>query len=211
MPVAYDPDTQAALESGRVATRDLILFDFGSGLYGFWNGVGVFTYNGVDYKSAGSLIQVSPVRSSLDLSAQRLEVRLSSRPNTALTPEVLSDIWDEVYHFRPVTLMLAFFDIDTRALLSVESVGRGYIDRVEAQESQNQPMALVFDIESRFRIHQRSNYRVRSDADQKRILSTDTGLRHVAKVGTERVLVGRIDSPPEQPRKKNWLQRLFGM
>ncbi len=39
MPLSFAPATVAQMASGRSAERDMILFDFPSGLWGFWSGL----------------------------------------------------------------------------------------------------------------------------------------------------------------------------
>ena len=48
---SFLPATQASLDAGRIVDRRLVLLNFASGLYGFWSGLGPFTYNGVTYSA----------------------------------------------------------------------------------------------------------------------------------------------------------------
>jgi hypothetical protein len=136
--------------------------------------------------------------------------RLTAIENTDLTPDILATIEQEVYHQRTCTISTAYFNAETYELLSVEVEYRGYIDRIVHTESINGEAVLEAHLESRFRDHQRNGYRVRSDTDQKRIHAGDNGLRHVTAVSTEKVLFGRSEQPPPAPKKKSWLQRIFG-
>jgi len=214
MPRAFTPATTTALEGGRIIDRGMILFDLGSGLYGFWTGVGTFTFETVNYVGSGSLIQVDGIKQSTGLGAVQVVARLTAIENSALTPDTLASIESEVYHQRPCTIMTAYFNADTYVLLSVEVEYRGYVDRIVHTESIDGQAVLEVHLESKFRDHQRTGYRVRSDHDQKRILSTDNGLRHVTSVSHERVLFGRAEQTPQaiQPVKKpkSFFDRLFG-
>lgn len=213
MPRSLNSSTQAALDAGRVVDRRLFLLDLGSGLYGFHTGLGPFVYNGVTYKGAGSLISIQGMRQTSDLSSVQVVARLSSIPNTALTPEVLATIENEVYHQRPAQILTAYFHPDTYAFLSAELEYRGYIDRIVHDEG---PGGYYIDVhlESRFRDHQRRGYRVRSSADQQRIDAADTGLRHLTAVSSETVTFGRSNtaatSPQFVPKKKGFFERIFG-
>jgi hypothetical protein len=206
---AIAPETAAALNAGAIVERGLILFDLGSGLYGFWTGAGPFAYEGVTYQGAGSLIQVDGLKQTSGLEAVPVVARLTAIANTDLTPDVLASIEQEVYHQRPCTISTAYFHPETHALLSVEVEYRGYIDRVVHTENAEGEAVLEAHLESRFRDHQRTGYRVRSDADQKRIDPTDDGLRHVASVATERVLFGRSEQPAPAPQKKKKFLGIF--
>src|SRR4051812_31410285 len=131
---SFAPATQDALDAGRIVDRRMVLFDFASGLYGFWSGLGPFVYNGTTYQGAGSLLQIEGVRQTSDLSAVQVVGRLTGIPNSALSPDVLATIESEVYHQRPCTLAVAYFHPTTYALLSVEIDYRGVIDRIVHKE-----------------------------------------------------------------------------
>jgi hypothetical protein len=209
---ALAPATSAALNAGDVGKRTLILFDFGSGLYGFWSGVGTLSHDGVDYLGAGSLISIDDLRQTSSLDAVQVVARLTGVPNSDLTPDTLATIENEHYHQRPCTISTAYFSTATGALLSVELEFDGVIDRMPHFESEDGTAVLEAHLESRFVDHRRSDYRVRSDGDQKRIHPSDEGLRHVTIVATERVVFGRSESPAPTPqrKKKGFLERFFG-
>ena len=191
---SFTAATQAALDAGRIVDRRMVLLDLGSGLYGFWSGLGPFSYNGVTYQGAGSLLEIDGVRQTSDLSAVQVVGRLTGIPNSLLTPDVLATIESEVYHQRPCTLAIAYFHPSTFALLSVEVDYRGVIDRIVHREQSDDAAVLEVQLESRFRDHQKGGYRVRSDADQRRIDPNDDSLRHVTQVVNEQVIFGRLDS-----------------
>lgn len=207
---AINPTTLTALEAGSIIDRGMILLDLGSGLYGFWTGLGDFTYSGVTYKGAGSLISVDGVKQTADLSSTQVVARLTAIENTDLTPDVLATIENEVYHQRPCTIYTAYFDPVNYALLSVEMEYRGYIDQVVHTETVDGTAVLEARLESRFRDHQRSGYRVRSHTDQQLLFGGDDGLRHVATVGRERVRFGSVERANPPKKKGGILSMLFG-
>jgi hypothetical protein len=208
---ALNAATSAALADGRIVDRGLIRLDLGSGSYGFHTGVGPFVHNGLSYVGAGSLISVEGVRQTAGLEAVQVVAKVTAIADTALNPNTLASIENEVYHQRPATIYTAYFNADTYALLSVELEYRGMIDRIVHAESSDGEAVLELHLESRFRDHQRTGYRVRSDKDQRRILANDNGLRHVSSVQNERVLFGRQEQPPPAPaKKKGFWERIFG-
>lgn len=187
----FDSNTLALLASGRAVARDLMLIDLASGLYGFWTGVGVLTYQSIDYVGAGTLIQLEPYAAVADLSAVPLVARLKAVPDSALSPDVLATIESEQYHQRPVVSSRSYIDPDTRAVLSVERCYRGYIDRIEHEDQVGGGAVLVAYLESKARDHTKTGYRMRSDTDQRRINANDGGLRHAAVAATQEIVWGR--------------------
>ena len=224
MPRAFNVATQAQLDAGRIVDRRLALLDLvdkgtlAQALYGFHSGVGPFTYNGVTYQGAGSLLEVEGVRQTSDLSAVQVIGRLTGIPNGLLSPDVLASIENYYYHQRPATLAVAYFHPDTYDLLSVEVDYRGVVDRIVHKEQADGTGVLEVYLESRFRDHQKSGYRVRSAADQARIDPTDDGLRHVTQASGEQVIFGRLDQKTTdavnayhaRKESKSWLSRIFG-
>lgn len=185
---------QAALDllaSGRAACRQMILFEFGTGTYGFWTGAGILNYGGIDYIGAGALGSIEEVPGVSDLSSAALIVRLSAVPNSDLTPDVLAGVESEQYHQRPATVFTAYLDPDSGALISVERVYRGYVDRIEHDMTAGGSAQLVVYLESRARDHTKSGHRLRSDADQRLVVPDDGFYRHVATAGTTTIYWGR--------------------
>jgi len=221
---SFNPATQAALDAGRIVDRRLVLFDLveiatsTQAMWGFWSGVGPFSYNGVTYQGAGSLIEVDAVRQTSDLSSVEVVGRLTGIPNSQITPDVLATIENYRYHQRPATLAVAYFNPSTFGLLSVEVEYRGVVDRILHKESDAGEAVLEVYLESRFRDHQKGGYRVRSVVDQWRIDPDDDGLRHVTKAATEQVIFGRLDQKTTdavaayhaRKESKSFWQRIFG-
>ena len=187
---SYDSDTLALLASGRAATRDMILFDFASGLFGFWTGIGVLPYSTVDYVGAGKLIQIDGLSFEGGLAPSNVTVSLSAIPEQGLTVDVLSTIESEQYHQRPVTISRAYIHPDTRAVLSVERMYRGYLDQIVHDLQAGGGAALTATLESRSRDHTRVGHRVRSDADQ-RLVDSGDGFFLYAGVADAKFLWGR--------------------
>ena len=212
---ALNPTTQSALDDGRIVAVDMILFEFPSGNYGFWRGEGILTYNTVPYIGGGSLIDIGDVEQGSDLSANSLTLKLRGVPNTDLTPDTLATIESEQYHQKPVNLYVGFFNHETRVLMSVEVRYRGYVDQVfhkdEVNESGENTAVLEIRCESRFRDHQKSGYRIRSDLDQRLIYPTDDFYRNVSTVANDKILFGRVEQQAAPPaKKKSFWEKLFG-
>ncbi|MFG1304148.1 DUF2163 domain-containing protein [Xanthobacter autotrophicus] len=195
---AFNASTLASLQGGRAVSRGLLLFDFPSGLYGFWDGLGVLAYAGVDYVGAGKLITADQLDVAGSLDASTLTMKLTAIPDTDLDPGVLATIEAELYHQRPVTLSRAYFDPDTLALHSVERVYRGYVDQITHDYTIGGEAVLTCSVESRARDNTRRGARLRSDADQRRVDAADGGLRHAAISGNQDIYWGKY---PGQVKK----------
>ncbi len=158
------------------------------------------------------MLDLADIRQSTELAALKVTLTLRSIPGTELTPDILATIEEEQYHQRPVTLMTAFLDPDTGALVSVEVVMRGLVDRIVHKEGDG--AVLECQIESRTRDITKTGYRKRSVEDQRRIDPTDDGLKHVATVHTETVRFGRLDPVAQAMKdyraKKKAKKGLFG-
>jgi hypothetical protein len=177
-----DSGSLAVLQAGAYIEREMILFDLASGLYGFWNGIGTFTWNSIPFVGAGSLIRVEESEQNTELQAEEFSLVLREIPNSDLSPDVLSTIENETYKGRPFTGYKAWFDPDTRALLSVEVWTRGIIDTFTHRRSEG-VSELVCHIETRAIDYTRRRKRMRTDADQRRIDANDGGLRYVTEEG----------------------------
>lgn len=188
---AFDATTLALLDSGRMATRGLLLFDFPSGLYGFWDDVYPLTYSGVTYVGAGQMIAMDEIDASGDLSSSSITLKLTAIPDTDLSPDVLASIEAEQYHQRPVTLSEAYINLDTRALVSVQRVYRGYVDQMIHDYTSGGEATLTCIVQGRGRDNTRKGHRTCSDADQMRIAANDGGMRHAAVAGTQDINWGK--------------------
>lgn len=189
---AYDSGTLALLASGRMVTHALVQFDFPSGTYGFWDGAGKLEFGGLTYVGAGSLIGIDEVELPGSLESSALKLTLTSVANTDLTPDTLASIESEQYHRRPVTLRRAYIHPDTRAVVSVERVWRGYLDQVAHDVAIGGQAVLTVVCESVARDLTRRGWRVSSDVDQRRIDATDGGMRHATTAGLIRTFWGRM-------------------
>ncbi|MEK9751751.1 MAG: hypothetical protein VW338_00870 [Rhodospirillaceae bacterium] len=192
MAYGIDASTLAELQAGRANDRYMVLFDLVSGYYGFWGGLGTFSYNAVTYVGAGSLIGVEDVGQVSDGSAVPLILTLTAIPNSDLSPDVLASIENETYHQRPVVIMTAYFST-AGVLISVETEYRGYVDKITHEHVVGGEAVLRVHLESKARDHTRRGYRMRSDADQRLIDPNDGGLRHTIQAATVPILWGRTE------------------
>ncbi|MCP4307793.1 MAG: DUF2163 domain-containing protein [bacterium] len=178
------------MDEGREVIRGLIRFDLGSGTYGFSNGSGMFVHDSVSYAPT-SLIKVSRLGMRMGTSADGFSVELVASPDDGLTPAILSTIHQEDYRDRPVTVLDAIFDPDTRSLLSVETMKRGYIDTIEHIVDPNEGEKLIAKCEDRGLDYTRRNGRQANREDQARRDATDTFFDHASQAGSVQVTWGK--------------------
>lgn len=179
------------LDAGLIAMRGMMRFDFGSGTYGFWTGSSSQVIAGLNCLPGGC-IEVSEIPGSVGMQAEGLEIALAESPEGGLTPAVLATIETEDYHDRPVTVSDVYIDPETRAVLLIEPVYRGYVDTIEHVDGPQAAMTLK--CESRALDNSREGYRMRSSADQQLISPGDRGLEFAEVAGKQEIYWGR-DKP----------------
>ncbi|WP_202617926.1 DUF2163 domain-containing protein [Aureimonas leprariae] len=182
------PQVLVQMDAGTLAMRGLMRFDLGSGTYGFWTGSEPLTYGGQTYLPGG-VVQVDAIPGELGMDAQPLRITLAESPDDGLTPAVLATIEQEDYHQRPVTISDVFIDPDSRAIVHVEPVYRGYVDSIEHTDGPE--AGLVAMISSRALDNAREGYRMRSSADQQLVLDGDKGFEHAEVAGKQEIYWGR--------------------
>ena len=180
--LALSPETQAALDAGRIVVRVGIVFDFGT-QYAFWGGEGPFTWSSITFQPGGSLLEISDIPSVGDMTAESVTVTLRALPDAGLTPDVLATIESEDYHQAPATIYQLLFDPDTRALLTGIRHYAGYVDQI-AHVDEGHSYALQATLESRARDHTKTGYRMRTTADQALVSPGDLFFQHVSTVAT---------------------------
>lgn len=186
-----DPALLAQIAKGAYAHTLLLLFDLPEGLFGFWNGYGTLTVNGISYVGAGSLIEVSQVQMGTDLSASPITVRLRAVPETALSPDVLASIDNYAYKNRPAHLSLAYFDRVNGTVVTAIQWWQGFIDLIDHDETVGGEYTLTAHLEPMSLDHSRTGYRMRSDADQKLIDPNDRFFEHAGITAQQRIPYGR--------------------
>jgi len=184
-------EVKALYDEGRISTRQMLRFQFGSGVYGFIARAEPLTYAGVTYQPFG-LIEVSDLGGGSGTSADgNFTLTLAESSDDGLTPEILIQIEEEDYRDRPVVVMDAHFHPDTGELVQVETVARGYLDVIHHETDPDSGFRLTAQCEGRQLDYSRKNGRYRSVADQRRRSANDKIFAHAAKAGREEVFWGR--------------------
>lgn len=189
---AIDSAIQAALDAGILIKRGMIVFEFGSGIYAFWDGSAPLVWNAITFNPHNSLLDVSPVNQSGNLASSALTVTLRAVPAAGLTPDVLSTIEDEDYKNRPVTIYNGFFDAQTRTLLGGAPVviWEGEVDTITHRQARGD-YHLVTSLESRSRDYTRKGARLRGNKDQQNLFAGDGFLKHADNAATSKEYFGQ--------------------
>jgi len=200
---SIDDTELARINAGEYAHAELLLLDLVEGQFGFWGGNVPIEVNGINYVGCGSLLDIEGIAAGTDLSAAPLTVRLRAVPEHGLTPDVLATIEQYGYKGRPATLYYAWINKATGTIALVQPIWRGYIDKVEHDETVGGAYVLVGALEPRSLDHSRTGHRTRSDADQRAMDPDDLFFEHAATVNTEQIYYGR--AAPGQVFPHSWL------
>ena len=192
----FDPATLAALGERAASMRLLLRFDLPEGTFGFWTGIEPFVHEGVTYVGAGSLITLDDMAAAVDPATQPLTLRLTSIPNTELTPDVLGSIFSYDWHQAPATLYQAYFNPQTGATIMVERVMRRRIDTIEMVEAVGGDAQLVATLQPINLDNPGRGFMLYGDGDQRLIESADGFFAFAATAGEQQIDWGRAPKVP---------------
>jgi hypothetical protein len=174
MALSISPAMQAALAAGQGALAALYTFEFGTGTYGFWTGLGTKVHNGVTYVASGSLIEVPSIEQRADGSVSEVTIELSAAPDKGITPDVLESLYAEDWHLRPVTIQIAVLDPETYGIIGTQTLFRGQIDSAPYQR-QPEPRIQARCLSRAIDLTRPGNL-YRNSATQRRFDPNDKGL-----------------------------------
>lgn len=186
-----DTDANVQLQAGVSANYGGIKFDFDSGSYAFWNGLGPLVWNSVTFQGAGSLIEVEAITEKYGTEGTAVQVTLRSIADSALSSDVLASIEEEDYRNRPVTIYDLFIEPSTRELVWVRVKWRGRVSKVEHNERGDGTYELIGTLEPRTMGLSRTGAQMRSDIAHQAIWSGDKFFEHAAVTPTQPTYWGR--------------------
>lgn len=155
-----------------------ITFEFGTGTYGLWTGLGEIEYNGIIYKAGASVLDVSDIENNADGSVSELTITLNTDPGKIITSDILIQLYDEDWHMRPVTIQLGLIDPDTQALIGVQTFFRGRIEEAPYEEGLDGASIKARCVSRSIELSKGGNL-YRNSSTQKRFDPTDTGLNGI--------------------------------
>jgi hypothetical protein len=188
---SFNATVTTQLAAGRVSIRQLVKLGLGSGEYGFALSVQPITFSGLEYKALG-IIDVSDLDFNTGTSANDFTIRLPASTDDGMLPAVLDGFFVEDYRDRPVTVIDAYLNADTGALITGITVKYGYIDQARLIRNVDQGAWYELECLSRAIDYSRRNGRLASDVDQQRRSSGDRFFEHTAQTGRVQVYWGRV-------------------
>lgn len=191
----FDPVTLAALGQRAASLRLMLRFDLPEGVYGFWTGLENFIYEGVTYVGSGSLITVDDLSGADDPTVAPIVLRLSSVPNSSLTPDVLGHIFDYQWHQKPATLYQAYFNPQTHALIMIERITRRRIDTIEMEETVGGQTQLIATLQPVTFDNPGRGFLLYGDGHQ-RLINSDDGFFSFAATAGEQTIEWGPQTPP---------------
>jgi len=189
------------LESGMLAatTADvvrpimLVQCDFDSGDLNLWSGVGDLTVDSVTYIGAGTLLTISGVNESTELTASGVTVTLSG-----VTEPLISKARDENYQGRELKILLGAMDSTNSVIDDPVIIFSGFMDVMIIQDG-GETATIAVQVENRLIEFQRNRVRRYTAEDQKLDYPTDKGLEFVAEIAEKEIVWGRSQATPQTP------------
>jgi len=187
----YSPDTLAALRAGEAMSHGAVRIDLSPIPFRVWGGFGDLSLAGEIFTGVGDhgLAQVSA--GTLGGAEQGATLSLSG-----VDPDVLALLDLASVRGAPVTVWRLIFDLSGSVLLSANIHLRGRADRLPLEYTPGGEARLTLSVEGATRGLGRHRGRSRTDADQRLILGTDGGMKHVSYAGQVQLNWG--GKPPQR-------------
>lgn len=185
-----NPDALAALEAGRAVVAGAVRFGTTEPLR-LWGGYGTLEIDGEEYLPVGSNAIVNTTAGSVGLAAEGTTLELSDIP-----PENMAQINTLALRGVSVVIRRLIFDENGRDLLDDTVHIRGRVDFVQRSVQAGNTATIGVTVEGAARGLGRASGRMRTDADQRLILSTDGGMKHVSYAGEVTLYWG--GKPPQR-------------
>ena len=192
---SVDAATATQIAANVQIQRLMVLFDVGSGLYGFWQGNGPLTWNSITFKGGAQILEFDFGQEAIGTESNSFTITLRSNPDAGLGADVLASFFAETYHLRPVTVYMAWFDPATRAMAgNPVPFRRGLISDVglygEAQDRYLRGTCESWSVNNT-----RRGWAKASDAEHQAIFAGDKFFEFTGIVGTVQMPFGaKLDS-----------------
>ena len=185
------PEALEALAAGRAVVSGSVRFDIPGDPIRVWGGHGEIEIEGEAYVPLGDHGLIRTTAGSVGTAAQGMTLELSGIPTAAL-----STINARLLRGVGVVVRRLIFDQHGRDLLDVSVHARGRVDHAPKTEAAGDTSVIAVTVHGSARGLGRKGGRMRSDADQRLILSTDGGLKHISYAGERTLYWG--GKPPQR-------------
>ena len=185
---------ETAVTADLVRPIVLVQCAFDSGNLNLWNGIGNLTVDSVDYVGAGTLLQITQIAESAELSAN------------GVTDPLISKARDEDYQGRELKVLLGAMDASNGVVSDPVIVFSGFMDTMVLNDG-GDTATIAVTVENRLIEFERSRVRRYTAEDQKIDYPNDKGLEFVAEIAEKEIVWGRSnvsvasgpDGGPAQP------------
>ena len=176
---------QSAVTADLVRPITLVQCAFDSGNLNLWNGIGNITVDSVDYVGAGTLLSISAISESAELTANGITVALSG-----VTEPLISKARDEDYQGRELKVLLGIINEDGTVSVDPVVVFSGFMDTMVLNDG-GETATIQVSVENRLIEFERTRIRRYTAEDQKIDYPNDKGLEFVAEMAEKEIVWGR--------------------
>lgn len=176
---------QSAVTADLVRPITLVQCAFDSGNLNLWNGIGNITVDSVDYVGAGTLLSISAISESAELTANGITVALSG-----VTEPLISKARDEDYQGRELKVLLGIINEDGTVSVDPVVVFSGFMDTMVLNDG-GETATIQVTVENRLIEFERTRVRRYTAEDQKIDYPNDKGLEFVAEMAEKEIVWGR--------------------
>lgn len=150
-----------------------------------WNGIGDLTVDSVTYVGTGTLLDISSMKESSDLTANGMSLTLSG-----VTEPLISKARDVDYQGREVKIFLGAMDATNTVIADPALIFSGFMDTMIITDGA-ETATIRLTVENRLIEFQRSRIRRYTAEDQKIDYPADKGLEFVAEMSEKEIVWGK--------------------
>jgi len=161
-----------------------LLFD-GDEVLRLWTGVGILSYQSVDWFGTGQLLQIDTVEETSEIAAKGATITLSGVPS-----EVLTLALTEPYQGRQAKIYFGMHLEGQADTASMTEIFAGYMDQMNIEEDEG-GSTVQLTIENKLIDLERPRTARFTSAYQKSIFPGDLGLDFVEDLQTKEIVWGR--------------------
>lgn len=174
----FSAEAAAALDKGEAIVSGAVVLSTSPDPLRIWGGHGSLVIDGQAFVGVGARGLVSASGGALGGQEQGAELTLSG-----VDPDVVPSLGLASLRGVPVVLYRLIFNGSGSTLLQASVYLRGRVDRASVEETPGGASTIKVGIEGAARGLGRRSERMRSDADQRLIRSTDTSMKRIAYAG----------------------------